>query len=392
MAGLFQRPGEMTVRERLSQISWSMVFFIVLVGCIGIAMLYSAAGGGGGGGSGVGSMDPWATRHMIRFFIGMAALIAVAVVDLRIWLQYAYVVYGVALVLLVGVEIAGKIGMGAQRWIDLKFFLLQPSEVMKVGMVLALARYFHTVSYENTGRILYLIVPTAMILVPVALVMRQPDLGTAGMLLVGGVAMFFIAGVRIWKFVLGGVLGLAAVPLVWQFLLRPYQKKRVLTFLDPSTDPTGAGYHIMQSQIALGSGGITGRGFGKGTQSHLDFLPEKQTDFIFTMLAEEFGLLGGLGIIGLYTIILGYGFAIAVRSRNHFGRLVALGLTTTIFLYIFINVAMVMGVVPVVGVPLPLVSYGGTAMLTVMVAFGLIMCVYVHRDLRLSRGGLDEDG
>ena len=382
MAGLFQRPGEMKVGERLGQISWSMVFFIVIVGCIGIAMLYSAADG---------NMDPWATRHMFRFLIGMAALIAVAVVDLRVWLQYAYVVYGVALVLLVGVEIAGKIGMGAQRWIDLKFFLLQPSEVMKVGLMLALARYFHTVSYENTGRILYLIIPTAMVLAPVVLVMRQPDLGTAGMLLVGGVAMFFIAGVRMWKFIVGALLGLAAIPVAWKFLLRPYQKKRVLTFLDPSSDPTDSGWNIIQSQIALGSGGITGRGFGKGTQSHLDFLPEKQTDFIFTMLAEEFGLLGGLGMIGLYAIILGYGFAIAVRSRNHFGRLVALGLTTTIFLYVFINVAMVMGVVPVVGVPLPLVSYGGTAMLTVMVAFGLIMCVYVHRDLRLTRGGLDVD-
>ncbi len=382
MAGLFQRPGEMTVQERFSQISWSMVFFIVAVGCIGIAMLYSAADE---------SMDPWAKRHMFRFLVGMAALIAVAVVDLRVWLQYAYVVYGVALALLVGVEIAGKIGMGAQRWIDLKFFLLQPSEVMKVGMVLALARYFHSVSYENTGRILYLIIPTAMVLAPVALVLRQPDLGTAGMLMVGGVAMFFLAGVRMWKFILGGVLGLAAIPLAWKFLLLPYQRKRVLTFLDPSTDPTGAGYHIMQSQIALGSGGLTGRGFGQGTQSQGGFLPEKQTDFIFTMLSEEFGLLGGLGMIGLYAIILGYGFAIAFRSRNHFGRMLALGLTTTIFLYVFINVAMVMGVVPVVGVPLPLVSYGGTAMLTVMVAFGLIMNVYVHRDLRLTRGGLDED-
>jgi len=260
-----------------------------------------------------------------------------------------------------------------------------------VGMVLALARYFHTVSYENTGRILYLIVPTAIVLAPVGLVMRQPDLGTAGMLAVGGVIMFFIAGVRMWKFILGGLLGLAAIPLAWKFLLLPYQKKRVLTFLDPSTDPTGAGYHIMQSQIALGSGGLTGRGWGQGTQSQGGFLPEKQTDFIFTMTAEEFGLLGALGLIGLYVIILGYGFAIAFRSRNHFGRLLALGLTTTIFLYVFINVAMVMGVVPVVGVPLPLVSYGGTAMLTVMVAFGLIMCVYVHRDLRLTRGGIDED-
>lgn len=382
MQSMFHRPGEMTVPERFRQISWSLIFVIVLLAAVGVAMLYSAAGG---------DMDPWARRQAIRFAIGLAALIAIAVTDLRFWLQYAYVIYGVALVLLVGVEIAGKMGMGAQRWIDFKIFLLQPSEVMKVGLILALARYFHTISYENTGRLVYLLIPTALILAPVLLVIRQPDLGTAGMLLVGGAAMFFIAGVRMWKFIAGAILGLLAIPLAWKFVLLPYQKKRVLTFIDPSIDPMGSGYHILQSKIALGSGGVTGRGYRQGTQSHLNFLPEKQTDFIFTMLAEEFGLLGALGVLVLFTVIFAYGFAIALRSRNHFGRLVALGLITTIYLYVFINVAMVMGVVPVVGVPLPLVSYGGTAMLTVMVAFGLIMCVYVHRDLRLTRGGLDED-
>jgi len=382
MQSLFQRPGEMTMHERFGQISWSLVLLITLIAFVGLVMLYSAAGG---------DMDPWAKRQAVRFAIGMAVLIFVAVTDLRIWMQYAYVVYGVALALLVGVEIAGKMGMGAQRWIDFRIFLLQPSEVMKVGLVLALARYFHTTSYENTGRIVYLLAPVGLMLAPVVLVLKQPDLGTAGMLMVGGVAMFFIAGVRIWKFVLGGVLGLAAIPLAWQFVLHPYQKKRVLTFFNPDSDPMGDGYHILQSKIALGSGGMTGRGFTQGTQSYLNFLPEKQTDFIFTMLAEEFGLLGGLGVILLYMIVLGYGFAIALRCRNHFGRLLALGLTTTIFLYVFINIAMVMGVVPVVGVPLPLISYGGTAMLTVMVAFGMIMNVYVHRDLRLTRGGLDEE-
>ena len=382
MNTLFHRPGEMTVQERFGQISWTLVVMIMILGAVGLAMLYSAAGG---------NMDPWATRQMIRLIIGFAALLVVALIDLRVWMQYAYVIYGVTLALLVGVEIAGKIGMGAQRWIDLKFFLLQPSEVMKVALMLALARYFHSVSYENLGRITYVLVPSLMVAAPVALVLRQPDLGTAGMLAVGGVAMFFIAGVRIWKFVVGGVLGLAAVPLAWRFVLLGYQKQRILTFINPDSDPSAAGYHILQSKIALGSGGLTGKGFIQGSQSQLNYLPEKQTDFIFTMLAEEFGLLGGLALIALYTAIMGYGFAIALRSRNHFGRLIALGLTMTIFLYVFINIAMVMGVVPVVGVPLPLVSYGGTAMMTVMVAFGLIMCVYVHRDLRLTRGGLDED-
>ncbi len=382
MNPVFHRPGEMTVQERFGQISWTLVVMIMILGAVGLAMLYSAAGG---------DMNPWATRQMIRLVIGFVVLLAVAMVDLRVWMQYAYVIYGVALALLVGVEIAGKIGMGAQRWIDLKFFLLQPSEVMKVALMLALARYFHSVSYENLGRITYVLVPSLMVAAPVALVLRQPDLGTAGMLAIGGVAMFFIAGVRIWKFVVAGVLGLAAVPLAWRFVLLGYQKQRILTFINPDSDPSAAGYHILQSKIALGSGGLTGKGFIQGSQSQLNYLPEKQTDFIFTMLAEEFGLLGGLALIALYTAIMGYGFAIALRSRNHFGRLIALGLTNTIFLYVFINIAMVMGVVPVVGVPLPLVSYGGTAMMTVMVAFGLIMCVYVHRDLRLTRGGLDED-
>ncbi len=382
MKSLFHRPGEMTTQERFGQISWSLVILIMAVGGIGLAMLYSAAGG---------DMDPWANRQLVRFAIGFAALLTVAVIDLRIWLQYAYVIYAIALVMLVGVEIAGKMGMGAVRWIDLKVFVLQPSEIMKVGVVLALARYFHSISYENTGRIVYLLIPALIVVAPVILVLRQPDLGTAGMLLIGGGAMFFIAGVRRWKFVVGGVLGLAAIPIAWIFVLHDYQKQRILTFLDPDSAPSAARYHILQSKIALGSGGVTGKGFIQGTQSQLNYLPEKQTDFIFTMLAEEFGLLGGLGLIGLYTLILGYGFAIALRSRNHFGRLLALGLTTTIFLYVFINIAMVMGVVPVVGVPLPLVSYGGTAMLTVMTAFGLIMCVFVHRDLRLTRGGLDEE-
>jgi rod shape determining protein RodA len=227
--------------------------------------------------------------------------------------------------------------------------------------------------------------------VPSGLVLMQPDLGTAGMLILGGALMFFAAGVRLWKFAIVLVGGLSAVPIAWNFL-RDYQKDRILTFLNPETDPLGAGYHILQSKIALGSGGLFGKGFLNGSQSHLSFLPEKQTDFIFTTLAEEFGLAGGLGLLVLYALIIGYGFAIALGCRSHFGCLLGLGVVTNFSLYVFINTAMVMGLIPVVGVPLPLISYGGTAMLAVMLGFGLLLNVGVHRDTRLNRSGEAQPG
>jgi rod shape determining protein RodA len=368
--------------QKLAQVNWAMVLLVCLVAAVGFVMLYSAAGG---------DFDPWADRQMVRFAVGLVLMLSVAVVDIRIWLRYAYLIYAGALALLVAVEIAGEIGMGAQRWIDLGFFQLQPSELMKVALVLALARYFHGLEIDSVGRVLPLVPPLALVAMPALLVLKQPDLGTAGMLIMGGGALFFAAGVRLWKF---GVLlagGLAAIPVAWN-LLHDYQKNRVLTFLDPERDPLGSGYHILQSKIAFGSGGVFGKGYLLGTQSHLNFLPEKQTDFIFTMLAEEFGLVGALTLLLIYAVLIGYGFAIALRSRSHFGRLLAMGLTFNLFLFVFINTAMVMGVIPVVGVPLPLISYGGTAMLTVLIGFGLIMSVYVHRDARIGRHGLGEEG
>jgi rod shape determining protein RodA len=255
---------------------------------------------------------------------------------------------------------------------------------MKISLVLALARYFHGRTYDEIGQIRFLLMPLLAITAPVILVLRQPDLGTALMLVMGGATIFFLAGVRLWKFGIVGVLSLASVPIAWQFL-RDYQKKRVLTFLDPESDPLGAGYHILQSKIALGSGGTWGKGFLQGSQSHLNFLPEKQTDFIFTMLAEELGMIGGLALIGLYMLVIAYGFIITLRCRNRFGRLNACGMTTSLFLYVFINIAMVMGLLPVVGVPLPLISYGGTVMLTVMIGLGFVINAYIHRDLEIPR-------
>ena len=374
------RDPEMSLGEKIWQINWSLVFLTALISLIGFAMLFSAADG---------NADPWAKRQMLRFSVGLAMMLAIALVDIRFVFRYAYLMYFGALALLIAVEIVGTSGMGAQRWIDLKVIQLQPSELMKVAILLALARYFHGLSQEEIARPFYLVVPIAIALVPAALVLKQPDLGTTAMLLMVATAVFFCAGVRLWKFAVVGMLGLSAIPIAWQFL-RPYQRQRVLTFLDPEIDPLGAGYHILQSKIALGSGGLFGRGFLQGSQSHLNFLPEKQTDFIFTMLAEEFGMIGGLVLLGLYAILLIYGLAIALRSRNQFGRLLAVGITCNIFLYVFINIAMVMGLVPVVGVPLPLISYGGTAMLTIMGALGLLMSVYVHRDVRIPRRGPGE--
>src|SRR6185312_3515208 len=259
--------------------------------------------------------------------------------DIRIWMRYAYWFYFIAMGLVAAVDVIGVVGMGAQRWLHFGFFQIQPSEVMKVALILALARYFHSAMLEDVARPTYLVVPILMVLAPVALVLKQPDLGTAMMLMLMAGAVFFLAGVRLWMFGIVLALAGAAGPLAWKFL-KPYQKDRIFTFLEPESDPLGAGYHILQSKIALGSGGLFGKGFLQGSQSHLNFLPEKQTDFIFTMLAEEMGIVGSLGLLTLYALIVILGFALALRVRNQFGRLVGMGVTTTFFLYVFINIAM----------------------------------------------------
>jgi rod shape determining protein RodA len=370
------RQVDLTLLQKLVQINWLLIVLISLIAGVGFAMLYSAANG---------SIDPWASRQMIRFGAGLGLMLLIAVVDVRAWLRHAYLIYGAALLLLVAVEVMGVVGMGARRWVDLGLFQLQPSEVMKIAMVLALARFYHSLPLEYVGRIRWLIVPAVLIMVPVALVMRQPDLGTAILLMATGTAILLLAGVRLWKFAVAFGAVLLAIPLAWRFMLHGYQKDRVLTYLNPERDPLGAGYHIMQSKIALGSGGLFGKGFMQGTQSHLAFLPERQTDFIFTMLAEEFGLMGCLGLLSLYVLVITYGYAIAMRSRSQFGRLLATGVITTFFIYVFINMAMVMGLIPVVGVPLPLVSYGGTSMMSLLIGFGLVLSVYVHRDVTIAR-------
>jgi rod shape determining protein RodA len=382
MLGLAASRRGMGVIDKLRQVNVGLITLIAVVSSIGFVTLYSAAGG---------SWDPWASRQMIRFAVGVILMLAVAVVEQRFWFRIAYGLYFGAFVLLVAVDVAGAIGMGAQRWLDVGGIIqLQPSELMKIALILTLARYFHGLTIEQIGNPLYLLWPTFLVMAPAGLVAKQPDLGSAILLVLMGAVLFFLAGVRIWKFLVIGGCGVAVVPIAWKFL-RDYQKQRVLTFLNPESDPLGSGYHIIQSKIALGSGGIWGKGFLQGTQSHLQFLPERQTDFIFTMFAEEWGFVGGLALIGLYILVLLYGISISLRSRSQFGRLTGMGVVACFFIYASINMAMVMGVLPVVGEPLPLVSYGGTSMMSLLIAFGLLINVYVHRDQFIGRWGSGSD-
>ncbi len=370
---------DMTIQEKLMSISWPFLVLLTLVASVGFMSLYSAAGG---------NMEPWAGKQIARFLVGMVGLVIVAVIDIRFWMRAAYPLFGIVALLLVYVDISGHIGMGAQRWINLGFIQLQPSEVMKIATVLALARFFHGATAEDVRNPMFLIIPLAIIAVPIILVMVQPDLGTAMKLILVSGAMFFMAGVSYWMFALVGVAALAFMPIAWS-LLHDYQKKRVLTFMNPENDPLGAGYHITQSKIALGSGGMFGKGFLQGTQSKLNFLPEKQTDFIFTLFTEEWGFMGGLMLILLFAVVIVYGYVMALNCQNQFGRLLIMGIIVNFAFYVIINAGMVMGLMPVVGVPLPMISYGGTAMLSLLFGFGLLMSAHVHRNVKFTRRGLD---
>ncbi len=366
--------------DKLRLMNWGFVLMVAVIGSIGVAMQYSAGGQ---------SWTPWAAPQLLRFLPGLFLMLALALVDIRFWLRAAYPLYGLILVLLIAVEIMGHTGMGAQRWINLGLFVIQPSELMKIALVLGLAKYFHSLGLDEIGRPMMLLPPIVMVLAPVGLVLLQPNLGTAALLLLASAALFFVAGVRWWKFALILVIVAIAAPYAWNHL-HDYQKARLITFLNPESDPLGAGYNIIQSKIALGSGGLLGKGFGMGTQSQLQFLPEKHTDFIFVVMAEEFGLIGAIALLLLYFLLVGYGFMIALSCRSQFGRLAAFGLTASLFLYVFVNVAMVTGTIPVVGIPLPLVSYGGTSMMTLLMGCGLLLGISVHREVRISRTGISD--
>ncbi|MFV0245973.1 MAG: rod shape-determining protein RodA [Qingshengfaniella sp.] len=362
--------------RKLLYLNWPIVLLLCAIASFGFLMLYSVAGG---------SFSPWVEPQAERFVMGLVAMFIVAMVPIWFWRNMAGLAYGGALMLLIGVELFGEVGMGAQRWIDLGFMRLQPSELMKVTLVMILAAYYDWLDITRTSQPLWVLIPVALILIPVVLVLKQPDLGTAIMLLAGGAFIMFLAGVNWLYFAAVIALGVGLIYAVlasrgtdWQ-LLKDYQFRRIDTFLDPSSDPLGAGYHITQSKIALGSGGLTGRGFMQGTQTRLNFLPEKHTDFIFTTLAEELGFIGGASLLVLYVLVIVFCVISAMNNKDRFSSLLILGIAGTFFLYFAVNMSMVMGLVPVVGAPLPLVSYGGSAMLVLLAAFGLVQSAHVHK-------------
>jgi rod shape determining protein RodA len=377
--GRLWRQPSFDLGAKIWQISWVYVLLLCALAGVGYVALYSAGG----------APEPYASRHVLRFAAGLVLMVGIALVDIRFIARLAWPTYLVSLVLLVLVARYGHLGKGAQRWIEVGGLQVQPSELMKIALVLALASWFHSASWERIGNPLFLIPPVIAVLFPVALIVQEPNLGTAVITAALGATMFFAAGVRWWKFALIALPVPFAASLVYSHL-HGYQRARIDTFLQPESDPLGAGYNIIQSKIALGSGGMWGKGFLQGTQGHLDFLPEKQTDFIFTTIGEEFGFVGSAVVLALLGLIVLGGMAIALRCRHQFGRLVAFGIAMNFFLYVFVNIAMVMGTIPVGGVPLPLVSHGGSAMITVMIGFGLLMSVHVHRDVALGEARHDD--
>ena len=365
---MFETHRALTASQKLARVSWTSVVLIVALAGIGVATLYSVAGG---------SFEPWAHRHALRCAVGLLVMVACALVPVRFWMHAAVPVYLVALGLLAAVPFVGSEAMGAKRWLALGSVTVQPSEFMKVALVLVLARFYGALPVDQVSRARWVAVPLALMAVPVALTLKQPDLGTAMLLAGVGLGIMFLAGVSVWYFVAGFVGVLAALPRI-AANLHDYQRKRIEIFFDPSSDPLGAGYHITQAKIALGAGGVYGQGYLQGTQNQLDFVPEKMTDFIFAMIGEEWGFAGGCFVLGLYAALIGLLFVMAHSTRQGFGRLVIGGAALSLSIYVVINVGMVTGLVPVVGVPLPLISYGGTAMLGLMVAMGLAMSAHVH--------------
>ena len=373
------REASFDLTGKILRINWLFVLLLCALAGVGYIALFSAAGG---------AAEPYAGRHAIRFCIGLVVMLGVSLIDIRLIQRLSWVAYAAGVGLLIAVMRMGHVGKGAQRWIEIGGLQMQPSELMKIALVLALASWFHRASWERMGNPLFLIPPILATLIPVALILKEPNLGTAAITAIVAAAVFFAAGVRWWKFLLVALPVPFAAKLAYEHL-HDYQRARIDTFMHPESDPLGAGYNILQSKIALGSGGMWGKGFLQGTQGHLDFLPEKQTDFIYTMIGEEFGWVGAVAVLGLLALIVLGGMLISLRCRNQFGRLVALGIAFNFFMYVFVNIAMVMGAIPVGGVPLPLVSHGGSAMLTVMLGFGVLMSVHVHRDTEFE--GMPED-
>ncbi|QNT79538.1 rod shape-determining protein RodA [Entomobacter blattae] len=360
--------------HKLLQVNWLYVLLICALAAIGYIALYSAGGG---------SAKSFAKPQMIRFVLGFIVMVGMAVLHPRILIKLAWPLYGLSLILLVAVLAMGHVGKGAERWLVVGGIAIQPSELAKITLVLVLASWFRNVSWQRMGNPLFLVIPAILVLLPVGLVLKEPNLGTAVIIGLVGASVFFAAGMRWWLIILLALPVPYGAKIAYNHL-HDYQKARITTFLNPESDPLGAGYNIIQSKIALGSGGMWGKGYMQGTQGQLNFLPEKQTDFIFTMIAEEWGFVGGIAVVSIFFLVVIGGMLMAVRCRNRFGRLLSLGISVNFFLYCTVNLSMVMGAIPVGGVPLPLISYGGSALLTVMFGFGLLFSVYVHRDIKME--------
>jgi rod shape determining protein RodA len=360
------------LKYRVANLNWALISLIITLSAIGFAMLYSA---------GEGSLEPWLIKQLMFFAISFPMMIFIAVIDMSLILRFAYIGYGAILIFIIIVDIMGHSAMGATRWFKLGFITFQPSEVMKVFLVLALAKYFHGLEQEEISRTKYVIPPILMIALPAFFIFNQPDLGTALILTLVGVSVLFVAGVERWKFIVALIVGAVSVPFMWIFLLYDYQKQRVLTFLDPSRDALGSGYNIIQSKIAIGSGGFAGKGYLNGTQGQLNFLPEKQTDFIFTMLSEELGFIGSFFTIATCLGIVFLSANIAHKIEHQYGKIIAIGISNIFFIHFFINIGMAIGLLPVVGAPLPLVSYGGTITVSMLLGFGLILNADLYKNL-----------
>ncbi len=357
---------------KIQNLNYLLIFLVILITFIGAAGLYSAAGG---------SYNPWASRHLTRLVILLSLAIFISFIDIKLIYKYAYIIFFLSFLLLLSVELIGVFGKGATRWINIFGFSLQPSELVKITIILALARYYHDIKFNEIKNVVSLFFPFLILFLPFILVAIQPDLGTALSIIILGVFILFASGVRIWKFILGFFGVIVSIPLLLNFL-KPYQRDRVISFLNPEEDALGRGYQLIQSKIALGSGGLSGKGFLEGSQSYLQYLPEKQTDFIFTLIGEEFGFIGTIFIIFLFILVISICYYISIKSNHIFGRILSIGIGTNIFIYVIMNIAMVSGLMPVVGIPLPLVSYGGSAMLSIMISIGLILNIELNANLK----------
>ncbi|MDC0060210.1 rod shape-determining protein RodA [Pelagibacteraceae bacterium] len=360
------------ILEKIKNLNYLLIFLLILISFIGAAGLYSAAEG---------SYQPWASRHLVRFYVFLLMAIFISLIDIKIIYKYSYALFGLSLLLLISVEVIGVLGNGATRWIRVFGFSIQPSELVKITIILALAKFYHDIKFENIKKISHLFPPFLILAIPFGFVVIQPDLGTSLSILILGVFILFLAGIRIWKFVLGLIITLVSIPIFLQSI-KPYQRDRIISFLNPESDPLGKGYQLIQSKIALGSGGATGKGFLQGTQSYLQYLPEKQTDFIFTLIGEEFGFLGTIFIIFLFILLIAVCYFISIKCFHTYGKILALGVASNIFIYVLMNIAMVSGLMPVVGIPLPLISYGGSVMLSIMTSIGLVLNVELNYNLK----------